>query len=184
MSLLPANRPQQTAAATLALLAAAKLDPNQVLVIGQRGYFRDSMGKPGVNDRGLYDDAFIVHSPRTHRAFNGNTDPSVGRPGMAVLKPGAWKYQPGIHGLSHPVGPRRYPAFVQTGPVTVHRDGGSDDTGFFGINIHHGGEVGTSSLGCQTVPPEQWDEFHSLVLEDLRYYGQHSFTYLLVEHQG
>ena len=81
----------------------------------------------------------------------------MGHPGIAVLKPGLYRYQPGIYGLSHPVGPRRYPAFVQAGDVTVHRDGGGDDTDFFGINIHHGSDTGTGSLGCQTTPPAQWD---------------------------
>ena len=139
MSLLSANRPQQTRDKTIALLTAAGVDLSKPAVLAVRGYFRDSMGKSSANDRGMYDDAVFIYSPRTHRTFNFNTDPSAYRQGIATLKPGLYRYQPGIHGLSHPVGPRRYPAFVQAAPVTVHRDGGGDDTGFFGINIHHGG---------------------------------------------
>src|SRR5262245_47290518 len=67
-----------------------------VVVVGLRGYFRDTMGAPGVNDRGIYDDALFIHSAQAFAAFNGNTDPSAYRKrsaamkGMATLKPGVW----------------------------------------------------------------------------------------------
>jgi hypothetical protein len=57
------------------------------------------MGKPGVNDRGLYDDAIFIDSADGFTSFNGsNTDPSKRREGIgtgsqkgvAKVKAGAW----------------------------------------------------------------------------------------------
>jgi lysozyme len=131
-----------------------------VVVLAIRGYYQDSMGKSGTNDRGIYDDAaFVVLSDRVV-SFNFNTDPSAWRSAIATLNPGIWTYWPGKHKVSDPDG---YPAFRQADNVAVTRDGKGTEIGQFGINIHRGGVNGTSSLGCQTVPPAQWDEFKSLV---------------------
>jgi len=67
--------------------------------------------------------------------------------------------------------------------VTVLRDGDPNypETGMFGINIHRGGASGTSSLGCQTIPPTQWEVFKSLGYEQLKLAGQATFKYVLVE---
>jgi len=64
--------------------------------------------------------------------------------------------------------------------VKVARDGqlGTDE-GLFGINIHRGGENTTSSEGCQTLPPNQWDSFRALVVGELHRAGQSRFPYLL-----
>ncbi len=167
----PTNRPKITKAEFLSLIAPFKIDRGKypLVVGGIRGYFLD-MGKPGVNDRGLYDDAIILDTPTIFLAFNGNTDPTKYRQGhgtgsekgMACLKPGVYyAHQFGYH---HAGKPNQYPALVQTGgPVTVIRDGNPsyEDTGYFGINIHSGGVYGTSSEGCQTLPSNQWKEFYT-----------------------
>lgn len=151
-------------------------------VCGIRGYYRDSMGAVGRNDRGVYDDALFVVSPDVFAAFNGNVDPSTARHRIANLEPGWWDcYQFDTHNGSVP-----HPAICQRkGLVTVRRDGVGLDTGMFGINIHRGGRTGTSSLGCQTVPPDQWDAFYALAKsEAVRLYGKRwnkeTITYILI----
>ena len=163
---------------------AAKLSPFAVdrvkhpfIVVGIRGYYRDTMGAPGVNDRGIYDDALFIDSPDTFATFNGNTDPSRFRPGegfdddtkgIASLDPGAWY----VHRFDIHNG--KYLALCQrAGKVTVTRDGKREnykDTGEFGINIHCGSYHGTSSLGCQTLHPDQWGSFIALATDLARRY--------------
>ncbi|WP_439540864.1 hypothetical protein [Sphingomonas sp.] len=165
MSIVPNSRPRMTEAELMAKLKPLGLTPaDKLFVVGVRGYYLDTMGKPGVNDRGIYDDAIFIVAPGLHfSAYNGNTDPSGYRKGkgtgagkgMANLKPGLWRaHQFGNH--------KGYPALIQIGgKVTVTRDGDPpyDDTGFFGINIHKGSFTKTSSEGCQTIHPDQWAAF-------------------------
>lgn len=62
--------------------------------------------------------------------------------------------------------PRRHPALLRDGTPPY------EDTGDFGINIHRGGYGTTSSLGCQTIHPEQWDSFITLAMDQAkRYFG-------------
>ena len=88
----------------LSLPEAEKLIPvtitEKVKLLGIRGYYKKTMGDPTKNDRGLYDDAIFVLSPRTFKSFNANTDPSAYRKGVAVLKPGVHYYKKGKHGIS------------------------------------------------------------------------------------
>lgn len=148
-----------------------------VIVLGIRGYYKTTMGNPVKNDRGIYDDALFIISPDIYAAFNANTDPSIYRPHIASLKEGVWRYAPGIHHIGKP---NAYPAFVQAAKVTVLRDGEGEDTGFFGINIHRGSVNSTSSEGCQTIYPAQWDSFYHTVVDQLKRYKQKSFPYVLV----
>lgn len=181
------NRPKLDAKSIRKIIAAKGLTVGKVLIVGIRGYFEDSMGAAGKNDRGIYDDALFVVLPDRVVAFNGNTDPAAFERGIATLKPGVWRFRAGKHKLSSPTG---YPAFRQYGNMTVLRDGAGEDTGYFGINLHRGGKAGTSSLGCQTVPPAQWDEFRKLVqkalgVDDKKVTASPSgvgdpFTYLLI----
>jgi lysozyme len=151
------------------------------------------MGAPGVNDRGFYDDALFIDAPSATVAFNGNTDPSGYRKGtgagphkgMASLNPGAWF----VHKFDKHKG--QYLALCQrAGAVTVTRDGTPPypDTGEFGINIHRGGYNTTSSEGCQTIHPSQWESFINLAVDQAkRYHGSKwnkvVIPYILLEDQ-
>lgn len=191
MSMKPTSRPQISRDIVRKRMVEAGVTV-PVSVHGVRGYYKNTMGKPGVNDRGIYDDAQFVITPDEVRAFNGNTDPSTYRAGhgtgnakgMAMLKPGLWAFTLGLHR-------GQYLALRQKGTFTVLRDGAEgpySDTGDgFGINIHRGGNHGTSSLGCQTIVPEQYDEYMSLILNSVKkYYPNQDYRsvvipYLLVE---
>lgn len=169
-------------------------DQHPLLVIGIRGYYLNTLGEANQNDRSIYDDALFIDSPFVTAAFNANTDPSTFRKGsgtgaakgMACLRPGLWKaHQFGLH-------KGQYLALVQTkGAVTVVRDGSPDyeDTGMFGINIHRGGYNTTSSLGCQTIHPTQWDSFINLAKDQAsRIWGQRwnkeVVPYILIDNKG
>lgn len=153
---------------------------DKLVVVGIRGYYKTTMGNPVANDRGIYDDAFFVVSPTVFASFNGNTDPSVAKTGIASLKPGVHRYRKGNHGITRPGG--GYPAFrpnTKDEALPVIRDGGGESLGI-AINIHKGSLNSTSSLGCQTVYPTQWDAFKALVDSQLTLYSQKDFPYLLV----
>ncbi|MCZ4088891.1 lysozyme [Sinorhizobium psoraleae] len=188
--LLPLNRPKQSAAITQSVLQKFQdLIPEDgrddvVAIVAVRGYYLNTMGKESANDRGVYDDAIFVVEPNGVHNFNGNTDPSRFGRGIARLKPRqAIRYRPGPHGFSRKNGP--YPAFRQDSDCTVIRDETGEDTDSptsrFWINLHRGGVTSTSSLGCQTVPPHQWNEFKTLVDGLLKKHGQATFYYLLVD---
>jgi lysozyme len=160
------TRPRLTRSQVIAKLPSGYMVP---CIVGMRGYFKDEMGKKGVNDRGIYDDAIFIIEPNLMYCFNANTDPSrhgmnhkIGK-GLASLKAGTYEYKIGIHGVSKEKS-KQYEALIQEEKVTVQRDvTNTEHTGFFGINIHKGGFNSTSSEGCQTIHPSQWDEFMSLV---------------------
>jgi len=188
--LLPLHRPNQTIGVTKAVfqkfhdLIPEDGRDDAVAVVAVRGYYLNTMGKEGANDRGVYDDAIFVLEPDGVHNFNGNTDPGRFARGIAKLKSHqAIRYRPGPHGFSRKNGP--YPAFRQDSNCTVIRDETGEDTdspgGRFWINLHRGGITSTSSLGCQTVPPHQWNEFKTLVDGLLKKHGQESFYYLLVD---
>ena len=180
--MLPKSRPKASRALIERLAKKAVRDLPAVYLVGVRGYYRDSMGKPGVNDRGIYDDALFIVGPETFAAFNGNTDPSRFRQGVATLVPGVHWFRPGKHGISRPGG--GYPAFrpaTKGEALPVTRDGIRDPRPGIAINIHRGGYSTTSSEGCQTVPPAQWDAFQSLLMRELRAAGQTRFPYVLLD---
>jgi hypothetical protein len=172
---LPPSRPRLSRDELHVRLGAFGIDRGHhpLVVVGIRGYYRDTLGAPNVNDRGIYDDAIFIDAPESFASFNGNTDPSSQRPGrgtgagrgMASLNPGVWyAHQFDLHD-------GRYLALCQRlGQMTVTRDGNPPypDTGMFGINIHKGGYNTTSSLGCQTIHPDQWPAFIELAADQAR----------------
>ncbi len=150
------------------------------VLIGVRGYYRDTMGVPGKNDRKIYDDAIFLLTPTVFMAVNANCDPGAFRKHIANLKAGTWLYKLGIHGYSKPVH-KRYKALVQAADVTVIRDEEGPDTGRFAINIHRGGVNSVSSLGCQTIVPDQWESFISTVTAQMNSNNQSVIPYVLIE---
>lgn len=179
MTYIPAAKPRLSSAELERLLSIYPQRKDfPLLIVGIRGYYLDTMGEPGVNDRGIYDDAIFIVSQNVTASFNANTDPSKIRPGvgggsskgMASLMPGFWPvYRFDLH-------KGRYLALCQrAGPVTVLRDGKAEayeDRGNFGVNIHRGGYSTTGSEGCQTIPPDQWPAFIELVqAEATRIFG-------------
>jgi len=176
--MIPASRPQQKKDATLKLLAKAGVK-DSVALVGIRGYYLDSMGVVGKNDRGIYDDAIFVVSPESYVSYNANTDPTVYRKGIASLVPGVHIYKKGKHGISKGPG---YPALrpaTKDEALPVSRDGEGISIGYH-INIHRGGKS-TSSLGCQTIPSSQYDSFISLVYDQMDRFSQKTIPYLLIE---
>ena len=164
---IPAARPRASRSELIAAVHAtypAYDFTDRLTVVGVRGYYRDTLGAVGRNDRAIYDDALFIVSDDAFVAFNANTDPSGYRKGkgasaakgMASLDAGLYR----VHRFDLHRG--QYLALCQrAGQVTVTRDGDPpyQDTGMFGINIHRGGVNGTSSEGCQTLPPDQWPAF-------------------------
>ncbi len=177
---IPASRPKLSRAEVEKIIDHYGVDRNtyKVIIVGIRGYYEDSIGKPKQNDRGVYDDAIFIVTPKYFGAFNANTDPSTYRKGygfgdqkgIATLKAGAyyaWKID--LH-------KGKYTALCQRlGKMTVIRDGNppyEQTHAYLGINNHKGGITTTASLGCQTVPPSQWDEYMAKVLSVMmEYYG-------------
>lgn len=161
------------------------LAKEKVILVGIRGYFRDTMGAKGKNDIGIFDDGFAWIDETDFATFNGNTDPSRHYKRVATLADGIWRYKKGPHGISRG---NPYPAFRQAADVTVLRflDGvhWETDTGQFAINIHRGGANTTSSAGCQTLPPAQWDAFRSYGYMLIDRHKVKDFPYLLVENDG
>lgn len=181
--IVPPTKPKQGENATRALLVAAGVTAD-VALVGVRGYYRDTMGEEGKNDRGIYDDAIFLVSPTAYASFNANTDPSVRRPGIATLKPGVHLYKKGKHGISRGPG---YPALRPATPgeqLPVVRDGVTNPRPGVAINIHRGSINSTSSEGCQTIHPSQWAAFVSLVYAEMERHGAKRIPYLLIENQG
>lgn len=101
-----------------------------------------------ANRINVYDDTIAILTATDFKAYNGNVDASVYRPGIATLQPGVYDYKIGVHGISHlnlsnagdkaildkmiatgldpdPIEGRFLPhwAFRQAGPVTILRQG-------------------------------------------------------------
>jgi len=170
-------------------------------LLGVRGYRRDTMGVRGQNDVGIYDDAIFFVAPGVFIAANANTDPSrlgwnsaIGKP-FAMLCPGTWYFVRGAH-------KGRKPALRQAdedqsddvkipanGHFKVWRAQSADEIrrnvakveeGYFAINIHRGGDATTSSWGCQTLPPAEFDEFMLTVWEVTKKWNQDRIPYHLI----
>lgn len=156
-----------------------------LVLVGIRGF-----QAPGANKRGVFDDAIVLLTDNACVAYAANTDPTRRglntkiNKGYAVLKPGVYySYKFDTHHGAHP-----HPAICQrVAPVTVIRDGGKEETGMLGINIHAAFGNSTSSDGCQTQPVKQYtEEFYPLAkAEAVRLWGdkwdENTICYVLLE---
>jgi lysozyme len=180
------NRPQQSREVTERLLRERGV-LDVACLVGERGYFLNTMGEPGENDRDIYDDAIFLITPTCFMSWNANVDPSPYQTGVASLVPGVYTFALDVHGKSKPKS-LQYPCLQQYGDVTVRRDGpngGTLDKGDFAIQIHRGSYDSTSSLGCQTIPPDQWCSFMPIVVEQMKRHGlNNKIKYVLLDHQG
>lgn len=134
-----------------------------------------------------------------YQAFPATTDPGLywlqnpmAVEGTAILKPGQYAkaFRLGLH-------QGKYEALVQNSPLTVYRDNDRDNeadttgmkeqTGMFGINIHHAADQGASaqvgkwSAGCQVVA--SWFDFQVLLAICKAAAQGHgsTYTYTLIE---
>jgi lysozyme len=167
MSIIPKGKPQLSPVLVRRLAQYYGIEipkDGKVAVLAIRDYYLDTIGKPGKGDRNTYDDAAWIMLGDRCVPYNFSTDPSAWRRGMATLKPGLWWMIPGKHKAQSASG---YEAFRQWGNFTVIRDDQGEHTGYFGINLHRGGFNGTSSEGCQTVPPLQWTDFRETIRKAL-----------------
>lgn len=168
------NRPRITKAESLEILQANEVS-DKVAIIGIRGYYLDTFGKRGANERGVYDDAIIIISARKFETFRANTDPSVYRNGIASMTTGVHRYYKGTH-------KGRYWALRLVGEkVAVTRDGQTGVSTGIALNIHKGGLRSTGSEGCQTLMPADWDDFIELVYDEMDFYGQKTVPYVLID---
>ena len=123
----PNSRPKATRALVerLAKAAAKKAGVTlpTVYLVGVRGYYRDTMGKVGTNDRGIYDDALFIVGPETFTAFNAHThrggNNTASPEGCQTVPPKQWGL---FHGLMtkelKAAGQKTFPYILLEGPIT------------------------------------------------------------------
>lgn len=199
------NKPSLTKEQAQAIIAKFPELTDKFIILGIRGGDAN-----GTNQVGIYDDIIAIVTPDFFKAYNANTDPSRLYDGVAVLQPGVYQYIKGLHGMRHlnlsniddrtiynkletsgkdvaPTPGRILPywAFRQHSNVTVLRQGATkpvtDSPGSrFWIDIHRGGYKTTSSAGCQTIFPDQWEDFRNHGFDAMISYKQPIVSYLLV----
>lgn len=152
----------------------------KLIFVGVRGYYANTFGRLGENDRIYYDDAlFLMETAKNgvFESFNFNTDPSITfKKFVATLKANE------IYECVKHRHKGQYHAWQIIRDI-VSRDGVSGwDIGRHGINFHYDAEAYSKhSLGCQTLPRSQWLDFQS---ESYRLADKHKLTrikYFLIE---
>lgn len=183
----PLEKPRITLNEVRARLDAKGLldefEAERLSLVGIRGYYADTFGKKGKNDRVYYDDALILttNSEKFYFTFNFNVDPSIVREGVASLV-GDRAYDCVKH-FHH--GNLYYPC-LQIVEDVLKRDGAKDfDVGRHGINFHwDNDERSKFSLGCQTLPRSQWNRFIKDCLSRMIVEKIGSVKYFLIENEA
>lgn len=161
--ILPPSRPRRDKDRIAQILNFFKDSDTLLTIVFVRGYYLDSMGAAGRDDRNIYDDAcFVATSDFTvFESYNANTNPSFIRRGgrnLAQLDLGVYRFYRGMH-------KRRYAAlraFPEGREMPVTRDGKPSTAQY--INIHKGSTSETVkdvvwSEGCLTLPDTQYGDF-------------------------
>ena len=175
--------------------------PNQVNIVGIEGVNLDGTVNGDVPN--YYNDVIGVFTFKGGKAiwlgkYLGTTEPGRGPTVNPMNSKGAARLQFGQY-TCYQVGYHKgqYEALVQRGPVTVCRDKNKDyirtgdklDTGYFGINLHHGNNSGVSNIGwysagCQVVRAvKDLKDLLKIVKADPRYLQnkQYLFRYTLLD---
>lgn len=155
-----------------------QFDQSAISLVGIRGYYKKTLGNPEENDRTLYDDALIItdKTGTVYETFNFNCDPSISKTGVAVLL-GNESYNVVKHKHKG-----KYDA-LQIVQDKLKRDGWRTvDIGRHGINFHKDADDRSKySLGCQTLPKSQWDNFIALVYRLMSERRQPQIKYFLID---
>jgi hypothetical protein len=154
---------------------------------------------PGSKVTNLFDDTLTI-SYKENGIWQFKSWPCTTDPGVRAMKQfhnpnGVARLVPGQYRSSHMIGLHqgKYKALRQKGNVTVYRDADKDleydtnkeQTGVFGINIHHAGAnsslVENWSEGCQVFKKiADFNEFMKICTKASEIHGN-SFTYTLIE---
>jgi hypothetical protein len=154
--------------------------------------FDDSINVFFKNEKGVW--IFLSYAATTDPGTYWLRNP-LNEQGTAILKEGQYigSHQIGLHR-------NKYTALVQKRNVTVMRDydrnavldflNGKEDTGLFGINIHHAAGTGTTktvdqySAGCQVFANvNEFNGFMKLCEHHRQLYGN-DFTYTLIDQRA
>lgn len=163
MKILPPSRPKRDDAVLDRILDRYEINRNHTSIILIRGYYLDSMGKPGIDDVNIYDDAAFLITPDARESFNANTEPSFPLKGYATLKLGMYTFYPSFHHVADPK--KRYKAlrpYPEGVVLQCTRNGQPSTCG--NTNLHMGGANPGSfdvvwSQGCITIPKTQYPDW-------------------------
>lgn len=182
--ILPPSRPKRDNAAIDAVIEHYQLDKTLAALIFVRGYYLDSMGKPGANDQNVYDDAIYLVTPSIRESYNANTEPSVPRKNgrdMATLNLGRYRYYKGKHKNKY-AALRPFPEGVVLQCMRAGKASTCSHT-----NIHKGGSRASFDVvwseGCLTIPDIQYDDFQTRVYAEMIRLGQKTIDVVIVENR-